>query len=115
MQSQQSGWPTVLCLGCLFAAAGTICLQPPTGRAIPLSISGPVGDSEYHPYHDPVAVLQGESHAVTVLVTLDGYRFSVADSLGERLANKLTLTELDYEYPELRRLVESYVRGHRQR
>jgi hypothetical protein len=104
MESQPSGWPTTVCLVCLVAAAGTICLQPRTQPAVPLSISEPVRDRD----RAPVAVIQGTSHAVTVLETSDGYRFSVADSLGESVANKLTLTELDYEYPELRQLVESY-------
>ena len=61
--------------------------------------------------HDPVEVLQNGGHTLTVWKSSDGYRFSIADSQGECLSERLTMKELDYEYPGLSPLVETYDRA----
>lgn len=106
MQSQQTGWLTLICVACLLATGATICMQPLQNRSRPpvtVSMASGAKDSGT----DGRRFLKGANHRLSITEGSTGIRFSVTDLEGQTLASNMTLKELEYEYPKLREMVKS--------
>ena len=103
MPTRTSGWPMLLCFSCLVLAAVTVCLQPRARGPVTLSItSGEIPDIDSQPR--PIAIVRGEANSVEVFEDGQQRTFRVTSQSGEA-TERMSLSELKYQYPELEKLL----------